>query len=150
MINIEPIGTVHCPVTQMSQGNWAQVVSEIHLDPALAGGLQGLEGFSHVLVVFWLDQIPAFDPQKQLLRKPRGMDDMHELGVFAQRTKYRPNPIGVTAVELVGIRDHVVSVRGLDALEGTPVLDMKPYIDAFDRKDVTMPSWVAHVMEGYF
>lgn len=150
MINIEPIGTVHCPVTQMSQGNWAQVVSEIHLDPALAGGLQGLEGFSHVLVVFWLDQIAAFDPQKQLLRKPRGMDDMHELGVFAQRTKYRPNPIGVTAVELVGIRDHVVSVRGLDALEGTPVLDMKPYIDAFDRKDVTMPSWVAHVMEGYF
>lgn len=150
MINIEPIGTVHCPVTQMSQGNWAQVVSEIHLDPALAGGLQGLEGFSHVLVVFWLNQIAAFDPQKQLLRKPRGMDDMHELGVFAQRTKYRPNPIGVTAVELVGIRDHVVSVRGLDALEGTPVLDMKPYIDAFDRKDVTMPSWVAHVMEGYF
>jgi len=150
VINIEPIGTVHCPVTQMSQGNWAQVVSEIHLDPALAGGLQGLEGFSHVLVVFWLDQIAAFDPQKQLLRKPRGMDDMHELGVFAQRTKYRPNPIGVTAVELVGIRDHVVSVRGLDALEGTPVLDMKPYIDAFDRKDVTMPSWVAHVMEGYF
>ena len=150
MINIEPIGTVHCPVTQMSQGNWAQVVSEIHLDPALAGGLQGLEGFSHVLVVFWLDQIAAFDPQKQLLRKPRGMEDMHELGVFAQRTKYRPNPIGVTAVELVGIRDHVVSVRGLDALEGTPVLDMKPYIDAFDRKDVTMPSWVAHVMEGYF
>jgi len=150
VINIEPIGTVHCPVTQMSQGNWAQVVSEIHLDPALAGGLQGLEGFSHVLVVFWLDQIAAFDPQKQLLRKPRGMDDMHELGVFAQRTKYRPNPIGVTAVELVGIRDHVVSVRGLDALEGTPVLDVKPYIDAFDRKDVTMPSWVAHVMEGYF
>jgi len=150
VINIEPIGTVHCPVTQMSQGNWAQVVSEIHLDPALAGGLQGLEGFSHVLVVFWLDQIAAFDPQKQLLRKPRGMDDMHELGVFAQRTKYRPNPIGVTAAELVGIRDHVVSVRGLDALEGTPVLDMKPYIDAFDRKDVTMPSWVAHVMEGYF
>jgi tRNA-Thr(GGU) m(6)t(6)A37 methyltransferase TsaA len=150
VIKIEPIGTVHCPVTQMSQGNWAQVVSEIRLDPALAGGLQGLEGFSHVLVVFWLDQIPAFDPAKQLLRKPRGMEDMHELGVFAQRTKYRPNPVGVTAVELVGIRDNVLSVRGLDALDGTPVLDVKPYIDAFDRKDVTMPSWVAHVMEGYF
>ena len=150
MITINPIGKVHCPVTLMSQGNWAQVVSEIHLEPALAGGLQGLEGFSHVLVVFWLDQIRAFDPAKQLLRKPRGMEDMHALGVFAQRTKYRPNPIGVTAVELVGIRDHVVSVRGLDALEGTPVLDVKPYIDAFDRKDVTMPSWVAHVMEGYF
>ena len=61
-----------------------------------------------------------------------------------------PSGEWVAAVELVVIRDNVVSVRGLDALEGTPVLDIKPYIDAFDRKDVTMPSWVAHVMEGYF
>lgn len=145
------IGTVHCPVTEMSQGNWAQIVSEIHLDPQYQGGLQGLEGFSHVLVVFWLDQIKPFDPAKQLLRKPRGMDDMSELGVFAQRTKYRPNPIGVTAVALAGIAGNVVSVRGLDALEGTPVLDLKPYIPEFDRiADARVPSWVAHVMEGYF
>lgn len=151
MINLAPIGKVHCPVTQMSQGNWAKVVSEIQLDPSLQGGLQGLEGFSHVLVVFWLDQINAFDPAKQLLRKPRGMEDMHELGVFAQRTKYRPNPIGVTAVELVGIKDNVLSVRGLDALEGTPVLDIKPYIPEFDRvNDARTPAWVAQVMEGYF
>ncbi|HEY9446246.1 MAG TPA: tRNA (N6-threonylcarbamoyladenosine(37)-N6)-methyltransferase TrmO [Burkholderiales bacterium] len=151
MYTVEPIGTVRCPVTEMSQGNWAQVVSEIHLEPQYQGGLQGLEGFSHVLVVFWLDQIKAFDPAKQLLRKPRGMDDMQELGVFAQRTKYRPNPIGVTAVALAGIEGNVVSVRGLDALEGTPVLDLKPYIPEFDRiVDASVPSWVAHVMDGYF
>jgi len=151
MITCNPIGKVRCPVTEMSQGNWADVVSEIHLDPALAGGLQGLEGFSHVVVVFYLDQVKGFDPAKQLLRKPRGMEDMPALGVFAQRTKYRPNPIGVTAAQLVGIKGNVVSVRGLDALDGTPVLDLKPYMPAFDGvTGARMPSWVARFMEGYF
>lgn len=151
MITCSPIGIVRCPVTEMSQGNWAEVVSEIHLEPEYQGGLEGLEGFSHVLVVFYLDQMKAFDPAKQLLRKPRGMEDMHELGVFAQRTKYRPNPIGVTAVALVGIAGSVVRVRGLDALDGTPVLDLKPYIPEFDRvADASVPSWVARVMAGYF
>ncbi len=150
-ITCTPIGTVRCPVTEMSQGNWADVVSEIHLDPGYQSGLQGLEGFSHVVVVFYLDQVKGFDPAKQLLRKPRGMEDMQALGVFAQRTKYRPNPIGVTAVELVGIEGNVVTVRGLDALDGTPVLDMKPYMPAFDGvSDARMPSWVARFMEGYF
>jgi tRNA-Thr(GGU) m(6)t(6)A37 methyltransferase TsaA len=145
------IGTVRCPVTEMSQGNWAQVVSEIHLEPQYRGGLQGLEGFSHVLVVFYLDQMKAFDPATQLLRKPRGMEDMQALGVFAQRTKFRPNPIGVTAVELVSIEGNIVTVRGLDALDGTPVLDLKPYMPEFDRvEDVRMPPWVARFMKGYF
>jgi tRNA-Thr(GGU) m(6)t(6)A37 methyltransferase TsaA len=134
----------------MSQGNWATVDSEIHLDPEYAAGLQGLEGFSHVLVIFFLDRAQGFDPKTQLLRRPRGMEDMHEVGVFAQRTKYRPNPIGITAVKLLGINGKVVRVRGLDALDGTPVLDIKPYMPPFDRvEDVKMPPWVGHVMEGY-
>jgi tRNA (adenine37-N6)-methyltransferase len=151
MTGCMPIGVVRSPVTEMSQGNWAQVVSEIHVEPRYRPGLQGLEGFSHVLVVFLLDKVPPFDPERQLLRKPRGMEDMREVGVFAQRTKYRPNPIGITAVALCGIEDNVVSVRGLDALEGTPVLDLKPYIPEFDRvADARVPPWVKHVMEGYF
>jgi tRNA-Thr(GGU) m(6)t(6)A37 methyltransferase TsaA len=150
-ITCMPIGAVHCPVTEMSQGNWAEVVSEIYLEPQYQGGLQGLEGFSHVVVVFYLDQVKAFDPAKQLLRKPRGMEDMPALGVFAQRTKYRPNPIGVTAAELVSIKGNVVSVRGLDALDGTPVLDLKPYMPAFDGvNDARMPGWVERFIEGYF
>ncbi|MBI4194401.1 MAG: tRNA (N6-threonylcarbamoyladenosine(37)-N6)-methyltransferase TrmO [Betaproteobacteria bacterium] len=144
------IGTVRCPVTQMSAGNWAKVESRIELDPALAPGLRGLEEFSHVLVVFYLDRIAAFDAAKQLLRQPRGMEDLKPVGVFAQRTKFRPNPIGVTAVQLVSVAGNVLTVRGLDALDGTPVLDVKPYIAAFDRMDATMPAWVEHMMEGYF
>ena len=135
----------------MSQGGWAKINSEIHLDPQLAGGLQGLDGYSHILVAFFLDRAQGFDPATQLLRKPRGREDMQAVGVFAQRTKYRPNPLGITAVQLLGIEGNVLKVRGLDALDGTPVLDIKPYMPPFDRmEDVKMPPWVEHFMEGYF
>jgi len=148
---VTAIGTVKCTVTEMSQGGWAKVDSEIHLDPQYAPGLQGLGGFSHAIVVFMLDRAQGFDPAKQLLRKPRGMEDLDAVGVFAQRTKFRPNPLGVTAVRLLGIAGNVVKVRGLDALDGTPVLDIKPYVPAFDRvDDARLPPWVAHMMEGYF
>jgi len=149
--NVSPIGRVKCPVTEMSQGNWAKIDSEIQLEPRYAAGLQGLEQFSHLLVVFFLDRAQDFDLAKQLLRKPRGMQHLDAVGVFAQRTKYRPNPIGVTAVKLLGIDGNIVKVRGLDALDGTPVLDLKPYMPPFDRmEDVHMPPWVVNFIDGYF
>jgi tRNA-Thr(GGU) m(6)t(6)A37 methyltransferase TsaA len=151
MFNVHRIGSVKCPVTEMSQGGWARVESEIHLEAQYVGGLQGLAGFSHIIVVFFFDRAQGFDLEKQLLRRPRGMEDMHEVGVFAQRTKFRPNPLGVSAVKLLEIAGNVVKVRGLDALDGTPVLDIKPYMPPFDRvEDVKMPLWVGRVMEGYF
>lgn len=151
MITLVPIGVVKGPVTEMSRGNWGGVESEIHLEPGYVRGLTGLEGFSHIIVVFYLHEIGSFDLPTQLLRRPRGMENMHEVGVFAQRTKYRPNPIGVTAVELRKISGNVLAVRGLDALDGTPVLDIKPYMPAFDRiTEPRTPDWVASVMEGYF
>lgn len=151
MIECTPIGQVRNAATRMSEGNWAGVRSEIHLEPLYASGLQGLEEFSHVMVVFYLDQARGFDPARQLLRHPRGMEHLREVGVFAQRTKYRPNPIGVTSVPIVSIRENVVTVTGLDALDGTPVLDLKPYMPMFDRvEDARMPQWVTQFMEGYF
>ena len=151
VFSVTSIGTVRCAVTEMSPGNWGKVDSEIHLEPRYAAGLQGLEQFSHALVVFFLDRAQGFDPARQLLRKPRGMEDLDPVGVFAQRTKFRPNPIGITAVKLLGIAANVVKVRGLDALDGTPVLDLKPYMPPFDRmEDVKMPPWFVHFIDGYF
>lgn len=72
------------------------------------------------------------------------------MGIFAQRAKHRPNPIGVTAVELVSIESNVVTVRGLDAIDGTPVLDVKPYFPAFDKREAETPSWVDELMKNYF
>lgn len=145
-----PIGVVRSPVTRMSEGNWGKVESEIHLDAKYAAGLQGLEEFSHAMVLFHLHEVKGFDIDQQLLRHPRGMEHLREVGVFAQRTKYRPNAIGVSAVELRSIRGNVVVVRGLDALDGTPVLDLKPYIPMFDRvESPRTPEWVTHFTEGY-
>lgn len=149
-IGCTAIGVVRNARTKMSEGGWGEVESEIHLEARYAAGLQGLEAFSHVMVIFYLDQIEGFDLDKQLLRNPRGMEHLRKVGVFAQRTKYRPNPIGVTSAALCAIRGNVVVVRGLDALDGTPVLDLKPYMPMFDRiEDARTPDWVKYFMEGY-
>ncbi len=149
-MNLRPIGFVKSPVTEPTDENWGNVVSEIHLSHELAPGLQGVERFSHLIVIFFMHRA-TFDPTDDLVRRPRGRADMPELGIFAQRAKHRPNPIGATAVELVGMEGNVLRVRGLDAIDGTPVLDIKPYFPAFDRVDhAVVPEWVERLMGGYF
>jgi tRNA-Thr(GGU) m(6)t(6)A37 methyltransferase TsaA len=148
-MNVTSIATVHSPVVEGIDENWGTVVSELHVNPEWTSGLQGLEEFSHVLVVFYMHQ-SSFDAT-DLVRRPQGRSDMPELGIFSQRAKHRPNPIGITAVELVRIEDNVVYVRGLDAIDGTPVLDLKPYFPAFDRRDeARTPEWVDRLMKTYF
>jgi len=151
MITFTPIGVVHNDVNKMSTGHWADAESTIELEPDLVSGLQGLADFSHVVVVFHLDRIPPFDKTKQLLRQPRGMEDLAPVGVFAQRTKFRPNPIGVTPARLVSIKGNVLTVAGLDAMDGTPVLDIKPFIPEFDSvANPKQADWVPAMLKGYF
>jgi len=149
-MNLEPIGIVKSVATEPVDENWGHIVSAIHLAEPLTPGLRGLEQFSHLIVLFCMHQA-AFDPATDLVRRPRGRADMPELGIFAQRAKHRPNPIGITAVELIAITGNVVKVRGLDAIDGTPVLDLKPYVPVFDRIDrAVIPGWMTRLMEGYF
>ena len=72
------------------------------------------------------------------------------VGIFAQRGKDRPNQIGMTAVEVLSVSDDALVVRGLDAIDGTPVLDIKPYYPMYDRRDARVPEWVDRLMDGYF
>ncbi|HEX6291446.1 MAG TPA: tRNA (N6-threonylcarbamoyladenosine(37)-N6)-methyltransferase TrmO [Herpetosiphonaceae bacterium] len=132
MLKLEPIGSVRSPITEGVDENWDDVVSEIHLAAAFAPGLQGLADFSHIIVVFFMHQ-SSFGATTDLVHRPRGRADMPAVGIFSQRARRRPNPIGMTAVEIVGVAGPVLSVRGLDAIDGTPVLDIKPYVPAFDR-----------------
>ncbi len=149
-MNIEPIGVVRSPVSEPVDENWGGVVSEIHLREALAAGLQGIDAFSHAIVVFYMHQA-AFDPHTDLLRRPRGRADMPLIGIFAQRARHRPNPIGNTAVEIVALRGNVLAVKGLDAIDGTPVLDLKPYAPVFDHvPDPAVPDWFDRLMQDYF
>lgn len=96
--------------------------SHIVLDPALIQGLQELEKQDRILVVFHFHLSQGFD----LLQHPRGDTSRQKRGVFALRSPRRPNPIGVTEVELLEIKENVLRIRGLDAVDGTPVLDLKP------------------------
>ncbi len=148
-MHCEPIGSVRSPVKEAIDENWGGVVSEIVIDEKYSSGLRGLSEFSHILVVFHMHR-SSFDPVTDLVRRPQGREDMPLIGIFAQRAKHRPNPIGVTAVELVSVKGNIVKVRGLDAVDCTPVLDIKPYFTAYDRKDARAPSWVDELMRNYF
>lgn len=149
-MELTPIGVVRTSATEPVDERWGEVVSEIHVEAGLADGLAGLEGFSHALIVTYLHHA-TFDAASDLRRRPRGRADMPEFGIFAQRAKHRPNPIGITAVRVLGVAGTVLRVQGLDAIDGTPVLDIKPYFPIFDRVDnATVPEWVPRLMEGYF
>lgn len=149
-MELEPIGVVKSPITEGIDENWGEMIAEIEIDEELAPGLQGLEAFSHILVIFHMHEA-GFQPGSDLLRRPRGQMDMPRLGIFAQQAKYRPNPIGITAVQLLDIQGDIVRVKGLDAIDGTPVLDLKPYFPVFDHvDDVRVPEWVGRLMQGYF
>ncbi len=147
---VRSIGAVRSPVEQPVDLDWGAVTSRIVLEPEYRPGLRGLEAFSHVVVVALLHEA-SFDPARHLVRRPRGRVDMPEVGIFAQRAKDRPNALGVTVVSLVSVESDGITVRGLDAIEGTPILDLKPHFPAFDAPaDASVPAWVDRLMQGYF
>jgi tRNA-Thr(GGU) m(6)t(6)A37 methyltransferase TsaA len=149
-MNCVPIGIVKSAVTEGVDEGWGKVVSEIHIDKEFEPGLTGIDSFSHIIVIFEMHR-SSWTPENDLVRRPQGREDMPPAGIFAQRAKHRPNPIGVTSVRLLGIEGNVLRVQGLDAIDGTPVLDIKPYFPQFDRVDSpAAPEWVDRLMTDYF
>ncbi|MGD0645977.1 MAG: tRNA (N6-threonylcarbamoyladenosine(37)-N6)-methyltransferase TrmO [Candidatus Bathyarchaeia archaeon] len=115
-------------------------ISQIVLRDELVEALDGIGDYSHVFVLFWLDQISG--QQRMTLKvHPRGRMDMPLVGVFATRTNIRPNPIGLTLVELLKVEGNTLTVRGLDAFDGTPIVDIKPF-DFWDTAEkARVPDW---------
>jgi len=149
-MKFRPIGFVESPVKEAVDENWGSVVSRIRLIKPWERGLKGLGEFSHLLIVFHMHQA-THDPKTDLVRRPRGQADMPAVGIFSQRAKHRPNPIGITAVRLLGIKGATLVVQGLDAIDGSPVLDLKPYVPEFDRvAGAKIPNWMKKLMKGYF
>ena len=147
---MKPIGVVRSPIIESLDEGWGSVVSEVHVSEEYAAGLKGLEEFSHAVIVVYLHKAD-FDLEKHLQRRPQGKEDMPCVGVFAHRARHRPNPIGITAVKVVSVEGNALKVQGLDAIDGTPVLDVRPYYPVFDRRDdASVPTWVDRLMEGYF
>lgn len=122
-VTYHPIGHVDNSFDESSQGKKMRLgESRIILDPDLVEGLQGMRPGQRLLVLFHLDRVDDYE----LLQHPRGDHNRSRRGVFTIRSPRRPNPIGATIVDLVAIKGNVLSVRGLDAFDGTPVLDLKP------------------------
>lgn len=152
-ITVHPIGYVRSAERGPREDFWGQVSCEIELDRERFGAdaLLGLSDFSHVEVLFFFDRVD----EKSLAsgsRRPRGNPDWPETGIFAQRGKNRPNRLGATICQLLSVAGTIVKVKGLDALDGTPVLDIKPVIREFlpERPAVRQPEWASKLMADYF
>jgi len=148
---IAPIGVVRSPRKDLSDDFWGAVEAAIVLDDGFgAEAFYGLGDFSHVEVLFLMDRV---DPAKveRGARHPRERTDWPLVGIFAQRGKARPNRIGLTRAAIVGVEGRVLKVRGLDAIDGTPVLDVKPWMEEFAPIGATrQPDWAGELMRDYF
>ena len=147
-IQMEPIGRV---VNQIAHGahdvRWESVVSTIVVAPEWVEGLDGIEAFSHIIVIFYLDRAQGERPLR-LKTHPMGRRGLPEVGIFATRTPFRPNGIGLTTVRLLRREGNELTVEGLDAYDGTPVLDIKPYLPRGDRvADATVAGWVRQLWQ---
>lgn len=137
--NVKKIGVVRNDVKEPRHGGFNELESRIIIDEEYVGGLKDLKDYSHVTIVFWLSLVNSVD----ITHTPQGRKDVPEVGIFACRCPDRPNPIAITTVELLGLEEGVLKVKGLDAVDGTPVLDIKPYTPQYDLpQNVRVPDWV--------
>jgi tRNA-Thr(GGU) m(6)t(6)A37 methyltransferase TsaA len=145
--DIDPVGMVRSPVKEPIHSGWEEIISEIELRPEMTEAADGLDEYSHITVLFWIHKVPQ-ERRAQLKIRPRDREDMPLIGVFATRTQLRPNPIGMTTVRLLRRRKNLLRVQGLDAIDGTPVLDIKPHIPPYDSpEEVRLPEWTMRMSE---
>ena len=141
-MNLTPIGFVKNNVTEPKRGDWEAVTSEIIINEDLKQGLSRIDEFSHLIVIYWMHKLPP--SQRSVIEvHPKGNQNLPLVGVFASRSPARPNPIGITTVKLMERRDNILKVTGLDAIDETPVLDIKLYIPDHDSaSEIKTPGWL--------
>lgn len=151
-LTIVPVGFVRSGREEAMDDHWAWVAATIELAPSVVGpdATAGLEAFSHLEVVFVFDRV---DPATVTTgaRHPRGNTDWPRVGIFAQRGKDRPNRLGVSRCRLVGVDGLTLAVQGLDAIDGTPVVDVKPWMDELGPAgEIRQPAWSVELMRDYW
>jgi tRNA-Thr(GGU) m(6)t(6)A37 methyltransferase TsaA len=138
---MRPIGVIHSPFTEKKQTpiqpTRSQATGSVEIYPDFAAGLQDLDGFSHIILLYVFHQSNGYS-----LRIKPFLDDQ-ERGLFATRYPVRPNPIGLSIVKLESVQDNTLNIAGVDVLDGTPLLDIKPYVPDFDIRVETQTGWYA-------
>ena len=138
----QPIGIIHSPFKELAgmpiQPAGAKgVTGTIDIDPAYAEGLTGLDGFSHIILIYHFHRSPVYE----LKVKPFLDDELH--GVFSTRAPARPNPIGISVVKLIRIAGCTLHIEEVDIIDGTPLLDIKPYVPEFDVRSADRTGWLS-------
>ena len=143
VIKIKPLGLARNKVTKPTLPGWKDVVTEIVIDKNYANGLDGIEDYSHVIIVYWMDQ----EKECHLKHHPQGKENIPYVGIFACRCPQRPNRIAISTVPLLSRKQNILKVRGLDVLNGTPILDIKPYTPQYDKvEEAKVPKWVSKLV----
>jgi tRNA (Thr-GGU) A37 N-methylase len=149
---LTPVGHVRGGRSDILDDDWGASRARIELDPARfePDDLAGLEDFSHLEVIFLFDRVP--DQKIEYgARHPRGRLDWPLVGIFAQRGKNRPNRLGLCSCRILRVDGLAVEVEGLDAIDGTPVLDLKPVMIGFlPRGEIREPAWAREIMQAYW
>jgi tRNA-Thr(GGU) m(6)t(6)A37 methyltransferase TsaA len=151
-MTLEPIGHVRGGRSDPIDDAWGPSRARIELDSArfTPEALSGLADFSHAEIVYLFDRV-ADDEIEWRARHPRGRTDWPKVGVFAQRGKNRPNRLGVSVCRIMRVEGLSVAVEGLDAIDGTPVLDIKPVLKGFlPRGEIREPPWAVEIMRDYW
>ena len=141
-MTLKAIGIVRNGIKQPLRRDWGKIISDIVVDSSLTEALDGLDEFSHIVVIYWMHQVAGQPPTKV---HPMGRGELPLVGLFATRSPNRPNPVGKATVRLLQRQDNILKVEGLDALDGTPVIDIKPYIPGYDSAtNAKVPSWITN------
>ncbi len=151
-IILKPIGTVRSTRDEAIDDDWDAIPTRIELDPTQFGpeATASLGDFSHIEVLFHFDRVPQSEIQTGA-RHPRGRTDWPLVGIFAQRGKGRPNRLGLCVCRLERADGLTLHVKGLDAIDGTPVLDIKPVMKGFlPRGEIREPDWAQEIMRDYW
>ncbi len=149
--SITPIGFVKNIRKDMSDDFWGSVESEVEVVKEIpTEALDGIEAFSHLEIIFYFNQLK--DEEVFMgARHPRGNPNWDRVGIFAQRAKIRPNKLGLTIVKLIKREGKKIFVSGLDAIDGTPIIDIKPVMKEFlPHEEVKQPEWSIELMKDYW
>ena len=149
---IDPIGHVVSGRTAADDDGWGRERAVMELDQARFGeeALAGLDAFSHAEIIFLFDRVQEHEIEYGA-RHPRGRKDWPLVGIFAQRGKNRPNRLGICVARIIRVERLTIEVEGLDAIAGTPVIDIKPVMTEFlPRGELRQPAWSSELMQGYW
>jgi tRNA (adenine37-N6)-methyltransferase len=142
-IIIKPLGQAKNEVSKPMLPGWKDVVTKISIEKKYTKGLDGIEAYSHVIIVYWMDK----EKECHLKHHPQGRADVPYVGIFACRCPQRPSRIAMSTVELVGRINNSIIVKGLDIINGTPILDIKPYTPQYDKVGKSkVPKWISKLV----